>query len=155
MAEVHLTLTSPAFQEGEYIPRRHTCDGEDTSPLLEWLHVPDSTRSFALILDDPDAPGGSFTHWLLWNIPASCQSLPEGVRDIGVAGRNDFQFDGYGGPCPPPHHGDHRYFFTLTALEVESLDLPGGARRAQVDAAIKPHTVARTQLMGRYQRRKA
>lgn len=152
MAEPGLTLTSKSFTEGERIPAPHSCEGEDRSPALKWSKAPSDTRSFALILDDPDAPGGTFTHWVLFDIPASAQRLEEGQKGVGVAGRNDFQHSAYGGPCPPPGHGDHRYFFTLRALDVESLNLSGGASRDEVERAMDGHVLAETRLMGRYSR---
>ncbi len=149
------TLLSPAFENGATIPARYTCEGENLSPELGWEGAPAKTRSFALIVDDPDAPGGTFTHWVLFDIPADLSSLPEGVRpgEVGVSGRNDFGRVGYGGPCPPPGDGPHRYFFTLYALDVESLGLSEGASRDQVEQALKDHVVGKAQLMGRYERK--
>jgi len=152
MAEQGFTLTSSAFTADGAIPATFTCDGEDTSPELKWLHPPDATRSFALIVDDPDAPNGTFTHWVLFDIPSDAQSLPSGVSNIGVDGRNDFQKDGYGGPCPPPNHGQHRYFFKLFALDIESLNLNAGAQREEVEKAMEGHVLEQTELMGRYER---
>jgi Raf kinase inhibitor-like YbhB/YbcL family protein len=153
MAEQGFTLTSPSFEEGQMIPMRHSCESEERSPALAWFHVPMGTRSFALIMDDPDAPGGTFTHWVLFDIPASTRHLEEGHDgETGVAGRNDFQYAGYGGPCPPPGHGDHRYHFRLCALDVESLDLAEDTPRDEVEEAMKGHVVGETRLMGRYSR---
>lgn len=152
MTEHGFTLTSSAFTADGAIPATFTCDGEDTSPELKWLHPPDATRSFALIVDDPDAPNGTFTHWVLFDIPSDAQSLPSGASNIGVDGRNDFQKDGYGGPCPPPNHGQHRYFFKLFALDIESLNLSAGALRQEVEEAMEGHILERTELMGRYER---
>lgn len=152
---VAFTLESPAFDEGATVPKRYTCEGEDISPALRWRDAPAETRSFVLIVDDPDAPGRTFTHWVLFDIPADRTSLPEGVKpgDVGVAGRNDFGKAGYGGPCPPPGHGPHRYFFTLYALDTEALNLKRGASRAEVEQAMRGHVVGQAQLMGRYERK--
>lgn len=152
MVQVHFRLITPAFRNGELIPQRHTCDGDDVSPRLEWGEGPAGTRSFALIVDDPDAPGGTFTHWVLHDLPADVHELPEGDGSIGVAGRNDFHKDGYGGPCPPPNHGHHRYFFRLYALDIEALDLPPGAARGAVEERMEGHILARSDVMGKYQR---
>src|SRR6266542_1822724 len=114
-----LTLTSPAFSHEEVIPRKHTCDGADQSPLLAWTEPPSGTQSFALIAHDPDAPNGDFTHWVLFDIPTEATEIPQGAApaELGVPGLNDFGNEGYGGPCPPPGHGRHRYYFTLSALD--------------------------------------
>lgn len=152
---VAFSLASSAFDDGSGIPTRYTCEGEDISPELRWQDAPANTRSFALIMDDPDAPGGTFTHWALFDIPADRTSLPEGVSpvDVGTAGRNSFGKAGYGGPCPPPGHGPHRYFFTLYALDTDSLNLSGGASRSQVEQALQGHIIGQAQLMGRYERK--
>lgn len=149
--EPGLTLDTPAFDNGQWIGREYTCDGEDRPPELEWTHVPEGTRSFALIMEDPDAPNGTFTHWVVYDIPAH-QRRVGGAAMAGTAGRNDFQVVGYGGPCPPANHGAHRYIFRLYALDVESLGLDPGAERHQVEAAIADHMVAETEIMGRFQR---
>jgi Raf kinase inhibitor-like YbhB/YbcL family protein len=117
------TLTSAALQEGETIPRQFTCDGKDIAPPLAWSDAPGGTRGFALIMDDPDAPHGTFTHWLLYDIPATTTELTD--PSIGRALRNDFGRAGYGGPCPPVGHGPHRYFFTLYAVDVPVAHLQG------------------------------
>ncbi len=147
-------LTSSAFDEGATIPTRHTCDGEDISPELTWQGAPAGTRSFVLIMDDPDAPGRTFTHWVLFDIPAGQTTLPEGFQpgDVGTSGANDFGKTGYGGPCPPPGHGPHRYFFTLYALNTDVLNLPANASRSAVEQAMQNHLVAQARLMGRYER---
>jgi len=152
---VTFTLESPAFAAGATIPKLYTCEGADVSPELRWQDAPAGTRSFALIVDDPDAPGRTFTHWVLFDIPADRTSLPEGLQpgDVGVAGRNDFGKTGYGGPCPPPGHGPHRYFFTLYALDTETLNLERGASRTEVERAMSGHIVGKAQLMGRYERK--
>lgn len=148
-----ITVSSSAFKQGATIPVRYTCDGENRAPELSWSGAPPNTRSFALIVDDPDAPGGTFTHWVLFDLPASIAGLPEGAPGIGIAGANDFGNAGYGGPCPPRGGGAHRYMFTLYALDVPSLQLQQGAGRRQVEAAMQGHIVAQGQLMGRYERR--
>src|SRR5438093_9758562 len=117
------TLTSPSFAEGEAIPVKHTCDGENKAPALRWEGAP-AAKSFVLIVDDPDAPGGTFTHWVLFDIPGAQRELPEGPAGVpGVGGANDFGKNGYGGPCPP-RGAPHRYYFTLSALDVPMLNLP-------------------------------
>jgi Raf kinase inhibitor-like YbhB/YbcL family protein len=146
-------LDSPAFSEGAEIPRRHTCDGDNLSPRLTWHDVPTGTQSFALIVDDPDAPSGTFTHWVLFDIPAGLTELLEAATGAGRTGRNDFGKKGYGGPCPPKGHGSHRYVFKLSALDVETLGLPDGTSRSSVEAAVKGHSLATAQLVGRYERR--
>ncbi|HXH06460.1 MAG TPA: YbhB/YbcL family Raf kinase inhibitor-like protein [Vicinamibacterales bacterium] len=149
------TLTSPAFADGAFIPVRYTCDGENLSPPLQWADPPSGTRSFVLIVDDPDAPAGTFTHWVLFDLPGAERHLPEAPpqKTAGRSGRNDFGKQGYGGPCPPRGHGPHRYFFRLSALDVDSLKLAAGARRSEVEAAMKGHVLGAAQLMGRYERR--
>jgi Raf kinase inhibitor-like YbhB/YbcL family protein len=138
---------------GDLIPASHTCDGRDTSPELRWSQTPPETRSFVLIMDDPDAPNGTFTHWILFDVPSSVEGLSAGEEHIGIPGRNDFQHAGYKGPCPPPRRGEHRYFFQLYALDIESLSLARGATRAEVERAMRGHILDRTEFMGRYERR--
>lgn len=152
MAEQGFTISSPAFTEGGIIPLKHTCDGEDISPELSWMHPPEAARSFGLIVDDPDAPRGIFTHWVLFDIPADVEQLPAKASGIGKGGRNDFHHEKYGGPCPPPNHGEHRYFFKLFALDVPSLDLQVGAAREDVEQAMQGHILDQAELMGRYER---
>lgn len=146
------TFTSPAFADGATIPRRHTCDGENRSPRLTWRDPPTGVRSFALIVDDPDAPSGTFTHWVLFNVPGGSTELPEAAT-VGRSGRNDFGKHGYGGPCPPKGHGPHRYVFKLSALDVEALGAAEGAPRKAVEAAMQGHILATVQLVGRYERK--
>jgi len=146
-----MTLSSPSFTPGGLIDAHHTCEGRNVSPELRWTAVPDGARSFVLIVEDPDAPSGTFTHWVLFDIPGDTHSLPE-VADVGVAGRNDFQQVRYGGPCPPPKHGQHRYFFRLYALDVAGLGLPAGATREQVEASMEGHILGEAELMGRFAR---
>ncbi len=145
-------VVSPAFAHGGIIPATYTCDGPNRSPALLWSGAPAGSQSFALIMDDPDAPGGTFTHWVVFDILGASSELPEGLRprQVGTSGRNDFGRVGYGGPCPPS--GTHRYYFTLFSLDVSSLRLAEGARRVDVERAMQGHVLDRTQLMGRYGR---
>ena len=145
-----MKITSSAFQPGGNIPKQFTCDGADTSPPLQIEGAPEA-KSLALIADDPDAPSGLFTHWIVWNIDPKTTSIGEGSAPGGVQGKNDFGKSGYGGPCPPS--GTHRYFFKIFALDRQ-LDLPVGSKRAQLDAALKGHVIAEGELMGRYSRSK-
>src|SRR5512143_123775 len=149
-------LKSPAFAESGSIPRQHTCDGENVSPALSWSGAPEKTGSFALIVDDPDAPGRTFVHWVVFDLPARSISLPQAVpaqRSIqtgGAQGVNDFGKVGYGGPCPPS--GTHRYVFTLYALDGP-LALPGRASKEDVVRAIEGHVLGQARLVGRYSRK--
>jgi Raf kinase inhibitor-like YbhB/YbcL family protein len=150
-------LTSAAFKDGATISGKYTCDGVDISPPLAWSGALAGTRSFALIADDPDAPGGTWVHWVLYNLPAEVSELPENIAkveslDLGGArqGRNDFRRPGYGGPCPPPGPA-HRYFFKLYALDTR-LELKAGAQKKDVEAAMEGHVLGSAQLMGTYAR---
>jgi Raf kinase inhibitor-like YbhB/YbcL family protein len=143
-------LQSSAFEHGAPISRRYGCDGEDLSPPLTWSGVPPDTRSLALVMDDPDAPAGTFTHWLAWGINPRTQGLGEG-ESAPKEGRNDFGTMGYRGPCPPVGHGPHRYVFRLYALDSE-LALPPGARRRELQRALQRHTLATAELIGTYER---
>ena len=150
-------LKMPAFSNGGEIPRKYTCSGENVSPPLTWSGVPPQARSLALIVDDPDAPGGTWTHWILWDLPAAATSLPEGVPTNQESlpsgarqGKNDFGRIGYGGPCPPPGR-PHRYFFRLYALGAAA-DLKSGASRGELESAIKPHVLAQAEWMGLFKR---
>jgi len=151
-----LALTSAAFQEGGDIPGRHTCDGLDLSPPLSWSAPPDGIQSLALICDDPDAPVGTWVHWLLYDLPPDTTALAEGIpageepAGGGRQGRNSWGNVGYGGPCPPPGPA-HRYFFTLYALDAR-LDLSAGATQKELLKAMDGHILAEGQLMGRYQK---
>ncbi len=152
-----MKVESPVFKEGEVIPTKHTCDGIDVSPPISWSNVPEGTKSFVLIMDDPDAPIGTFTHWVIYDIPADVRDLEEGIPradQVGVAkqGINDFGFVGYGGPCPPKGHGYHRYYFKVYALDIETLGLPAKATRKQVEERMKGHILGEGSLMGRYKR---
>lgn len=151
-----IELTSPAFSEGGTIPRKYTCDGDDLSPPLVWRNVPQGTESIALICDDPDAPMGTWVHWVMYDIPPTASGLPEGVPavetlpDGSKQGINDFKRIGYGGPCPPPGR-PHRYFFRIYALDT----VPGLGPGATKDALLRSmegHILAQGQLMGRYGR---
>jgi Raf kinase inhibitor-like YbhB/YbcL family protein len=148
-------LIISAFTEGATVPKIHTCEGADLSPALEWSGEPAKTASFALIVDDPDAPVGTWNHWLLWDIPPTVHALAQGFKpgQVGVSGLSDFGRPGYGGPCPPRGHGPHRYFFKLMAVDVPSLGLKAGARRAELDRALKGHVLEEARYMGRYERR--
>ena len=148
-------LIAAAFPDGGSIPQLHACEGADLSPALEWAGEPSDTRSFALIVDDPDAPGGTWNHWLLYDLSASVHALAQGYKHgrLGVSGTNDFGKLGYNGPCPPKGHGPHRYFFRLTALDVAALGVKAGAKRAELHEALKGHVLAEATYMGRYERR--
>jgi Raf kinase inhibitor-like YbhB/YbcL family protein len=145
-----LELTSPAFDDGEPIPEKHTADGEGSSPALRWSSLPEGTRTLALIVHDPDAPSGDFVHWVAWNIDPESGGLDEGVRAPGQ-GTHGFGGPGWAGPAPPQGHGPHRYFFHLYALDTD-LDLEDGAAREQLEDAIDGHVLAEAQLMGTYER---
>jgi Raf kinase inhibitor-like YbhB/YbcL family protein len=153
-----LTIESSSFQLNGSIPRKHTCEGADTSPPLAWRGVPDGTKSFALIVDDPDAPDPkapkvTWVHWVVYNLPATTHSLAEGASQTLPAGardgKNDWKRTGYGGPCPPI--GRHRYFHKLYALDAELSDLHEPTK-AQLEAAIQGHVLARADLVGTYQK---
>ena len=148
-------LTSTAFAAGERIPGKYTCDGEDISPPLQWSNAPGDTQSFALIADDPDAPIGTWVHWVLYNLPGETRALPQAVPpdadlpDGSRHGKSSWGRLSYGGPCPPG--GTHRYFFKLYALDTV-LDLPAGASKEQLLQAMEGHILAQTELMGLYTR---
>jgi len=150
-----LTLTSPSLVNGT-VDRSVTCDGANTSPALTWSAPPPATRTFTLLVVDPDAPGGTFTHWVLYNLPAGTRTLPAGLAKLAQLpdgprqGRNDFGETGYGGPCPPGHT-PHRYVFTLYALDRQ-LDIPPSATRQQVEQSLLGHVLAQGQLTARYGR---
>ena len=148
-----IELTSSAFVQGEPIPAKHTCSGEDTSPPLAWGEPPAGTQSFALIMDDPDAPGGTWVHWVFFNIPVNIRSLPEAFPsgdtfpDGSLGGNNNWGRTGYGGPCPPS--GTHRYFFKLYALD-EMLAINAGASKGELEKAMVGHILAYAELMGTF-----
>jgi Raf kinase inhibitor-like YbhB/YbcL family protein len=156
-AAMNIQITSSAFKEGSPIPVEYTCDGSDVSPDLKWSTVPANTKSLALVCDDPDAPSGTFVHWVIYAIPVGENELQKGAAKIPTLpngakqGKNGFGRIGYGGPCPPrgaPHH----YFFRIYALDV-NIGEPSGATRSQIDSAMKGHIVAEGHLMGTYQRK--
>jgi len=155
-ASMALTLTSTAFKGGAEIPQRHTCEGADRSPALQWTGAPPGTKSFALIADDPDAPVGTWVHWVVYDLPGDATELAEGLPTSdtlpggGTQGRNDFRKIGYGGPCPPPGK-PHRYFFKLYALDAPT-KLKPRATKADVLKAIEGHVLAQAELMGTYRR---
>jgi hypothetical protein len=150
-----IKVTSTAFKDGEIIPKQYTCDGNDISPPLTWSGAPQETKSIALICDDPDAPVGTWVHWVLFNLPPTSNALLAGVSsarslDNGAKhGKNDFKRFGYGGPCPPG--GTHRYYFKVYALD-SMLDLDAGIMKADLVKAMQGHILAEGQLMGRYKR---
>jgi Raf kinase inhibitor-like YbhB/YbcL family protein len=143
-------ITSAAFEEGGTIPSRHTCEGENVSPPLSFAGVPQGTRSLALVVDDPDAPVGTFTHWLAWGIDPGAGGVGEG-QAAPREGLNGFGTVGYAGPCPPPGHGRHRYFFRLYALDAE-LDLGAGAGRDELEPALRGHVLETAEVVGGYER---
>jgi len=152
-----MKLSRPSFENQQPIPAKHTGEGADASPALKWEGAPSSTKSFALICDDPDAPGGTWVHWVIYNIPAGTTGLSEGVAksDTGAGARqgvNDFGKVGYNGPMPPRGHGQHRYYFRLYALKTE-LDLKPRATKAQLEAAMKGQILAEERLIGTYERK--
>jgi Raf kinase inhibitor-like YbhB/YbcL family protein len=151
-----MQLTSPAFQEGQPVPRQHTGDGQDVSPALAWADPPAGANSFALVCEDPDAPRKTWSHWVIFNLPADARGLDEGMPAQETLpggarqGKNDFGNVGYGGPAPP-RGKPHRYFFKLYALDT-LVDLPAGASRADLLGAVEGHVLAEAQLMGTYAR---
>ncbi|HEY9015859.1 MAG TPA: YbhB/YbcL family Raf kinase inhibitor-like protein [Gemmatimonadales bacterium] len=152
-----MKLTSPGFQHGDVIPRDHTCEGADLSPPLTWTDVPVERRSLALVCEDPDAPRGTWIHWVLYNLPAESAELSPGIPQLpelpsgARQGRNDSGDIGYNGPCPPPGK-PHRYYFRLYALDT-MLNLPHGVSRAELDRAMADHILDQATLMGMYQRK--
>ncbi|HKK46577.1 MAG TPA: YbhB/YbcL family Raf kinase inhibitor-like protein [Balneolaceae bacterium] len=152
-----LELKSTAFENGEFIPAKYSCDGTNVSPPLEWTDVPANTKSFALIVDDPDAPSKTWVHWVLYNIPVDNRKLiedqPEGKKLTNgtLQGNNDFQITGYRGPCPPG--GTHRYYFKLYALDTILNIAPAGSKQ-QLLSAMKDHMIEQAELMGKYTRQR-
>jgi Raf kinase inhibitor-like YbhB/YbcL family protein len=150
-----MKISSPSFKHGDFIPRKYSCDGNDISPPLNWENVPDGTKSFALISDDPDAPMGTWVHWVIYNLPSDLRSLSEDIpknkqlENGAMQGITDFRRPGYGGPCPPG--GTHRYFFKLYALDA-LLNLGPGASKVGVVKAMQGHIIAQCELMGKYRR---
>ena len=146
-----LSIESPAFPHNGMIPPEHTCDGADANPPLSIRNAPEGTRSLALIVDDPDAPGKTWVHWVIWNLPPDTAEIPsKGVPAGALQGKNDFGKQAYGGPCPPS--GTHRYFFKLYALDAP-LPLKAGAVKAQLEEAMQGHILGKAELIGLYRRR--
>jgi Raf kinase inhibitor-like YbhB/YbcL family protein len=149
-------IRTTAFADGGSIPKMFSCEGANLSPALGWKDAPAGTQSLVLIVDDPDAPGGTWTHWVIWNIPGSATTLPQGIPATAVLdngarqGKNDFGKIGYGGPCPPPGKS-HRYYFKLFALDTR-LDLKAGASRSELESVARRHVLSQTKLMGTYKR---
>ena len=148
-----MKITSSAFSDGALIPIKYTCDGDDISPPLVWSDIPENTASFVLINDDPDAPVGTWDHWILFNLEGKTTELAENVDLSKLAGvqlgRNSWRRNDYGGPCPP--YGTHRYFFKLYALDMK-LDLPAGSSKQDIEKAMAGHILAEAELLGRYKR---
>lgn len=147
-----LDLTSDVFRNDQPIPAQYTCDGTDQTPTLKWGEPPAGTKSFALVIDDPDAPNGIFRHWGVFDIPASARSIG-GSQRVGTEVSNDFGKSGYGGPCPPKGHGAHHYHFKLFALDVNTLDVRSGAKVVDVENAARRHAIAEGELIGTYERK--
>lgn len=151
-----ISLSSNVFEDGDTLAATYTCDGEDISPDLSWDTVPAGTKSIALVMDDPDAPGKTWVHWVIYNIPANRTGLPGGVpknkslNDRSLQGKNDFGRIGYNGPCPPPGK-PHRYFFKLYALDT-ILNLKSGAAKSQLESAMSGHVLAQGEMIGKYGR---
>jgi Raf kinase inhibitor-like YbhB/YbcL family protein len=152
-----ITITSQAFKHMQPIPSQYTCDGADISPPLSWSNVPPATKSIALICDDPDAPAGTWVHWVVYDLPPATDSLPENIPKIdtlpggGTQGKNDFRRIGWNGPCPPG--GTHRYFFKINALDT-MLNLPAGKTKAEIEKAMKGHILAKGEIVGTYTRKR-
>jgi Raf kinase inhibitor-like YbhB/YbcL family protein len=150
------TISTSAFSNGSSIPQKFTCQGPDVSPQFAWTESPTATKSFAILVDDPDAPVGNWNHWTMWNLPATVHGLPEGVsRDAWLSdgteqGRNDFGKTGYNGPCPPAGK-PHRYYFKLFALDT-TLDLKAGSGKKELETAMKGHILSQAEWMGTYKR---
>ena len=155
-----LEVSSTAFKEGETIPKQHTGDGKDVSPPLSWSGAPEGTKSFALICDDPDAPGKVWVHWVLFNLPADTSGLKKGAGDAkagllpvgAIQSRTDFGAPGYGGPCPPVGHGKHRYIFTVHAISLDKLPLDENSPAAMVGYFLNQNSLGKATLKGVYSR---
>ncbi|MGE5138153.1 MAG: YbhB/YbcL family Raf kinase inhibitor-like protein [Rudaea sp.] len=145
-----LTVTSTAFSEGGNIPRQYSCQGDRMSPELAWSGAPAATQSYALVVEDPDAPSGTFIHWVAYDIPASQTQISEGAGQAGKSGRNGARQPGYTPPCPPS--GTHHYLFHVYALDIPTLNLPEGATRDQVTGEMQGHVLAQGTLTGKYQK---
>ena len=152
-----MQLNSSAFNNGERLPQRYSCDGEEMSPPLAWGGAPGDTRSFAIFCDDPDAPNGTFHHWAIYDIPKTTHELPEGfaatvARSLVLQGTNDFGKSGYGGACPPKGHGPHHYHFRVMALDCGHLDTHGRNKAVDVERTAREHCLAEAELVGTYSR---
>jgi Raf kinase inhibitor-like YbhB/YbcL family protein len=149
-----MKLMSSAFADGTAVPRRFTCDGENRSPPLQWSDAPDRTRSFVLLCDDPDAPGGTWYHWAAYDIvPTTTELAENAARERGLKqAANDFQEPGYGGPCPPRGHGPHHYHFRLLALSTEHLRAPTNPSCRDIEQEARKHKLAEAVLVGWYER---
>jgi Raf kinase inhibitor-like YbhB/YbcL family protein len=150
---LNIDLTSPAFAGGETIPAEFTCDGDDISPELNWTDPPEGTQSFTLIMDDPDAPAGTWVHWVLYNLPSDARSLAHGYTpEAGaIVGNSSWNRQEYGGPCPPPPTGQHRYFFKLYALDI-TLDTGTALNKSELLEQMEGHVLAQGELIGVYER---
>ena len=146
---VNMKLTSSAFEHQGSMPSEFTCDGAGISPPLTISEVPENTKSIALVSDDPDAPAGTWVHWVVWNIPPDTTEMPKGTEPQGVQGKTDFGRTGYGAPCPPS--GTHRYFFKLYALDTE-LELQEGSSKSELEGAMEGHIIEKAELIGTYKR---
>lgn len=146
---IEMKIQSSVFGNNQPVPRKYTCEGEDVSPPLSFSDVPKEAKSIAVVVDDPDAPGGVFDHWVVWNIPASTKELPEGAK-VEKQGKNDFGELRYRGPCPP-RGSPHRYRFKAYALDAV-LDLPAGIRKSELEKAMERHILAKAELVGTYRR---
>lgn len=142
-----LTITSPAFTTGDFIPRKYTCQGEDINPSIDVSGIPGETQSLVMIVDDPDVPMGTWVHWVVWNIPVAARIAENSVP--GEEGWNDFKRKEWGGPCPPS--GTHRYYFKVYALD-DMLDLPSGSTKEELESAMGGHILAKGELMGKYKK---
>jgi Raf kinase inhibitor-like YbhB/YbcL family protein len=151
-ALTRFAMTSQDLRDGQPIPQVHSCDGADRAPQLSWGDPPAGTKSLALVMDDPDAPSGTFRHWGAYDIPATTREIAA-RQAVGTQATNDFGKSGYGGPCPPKGHGPHRYRFKLYALDVERLELPANAKVEQVEAEALKHEIGIAQLTGTYERK--
>lgn len=142
-----LKITSPAFTSGEFIPRKYTCQGDDINPSIDISGIPRDAQSLAIIVDDPDAPMGTWVHWVMWNIPVAGRIAENSVP--GEEGWNDFKRKEWGGPCPPS--GTHRYYFKVYALD-DMLDLPSGSTKEELERAMEGHILGKGELMGNYKK---
>jgi hypothetical protein len=147
-----MKLESPAFGNGAQVPKKYTCEGGNIGPPLAISGVPEKAKSLALVCDDPDAPMGTFVHWVAWGLPPSLREIAEGAKLPGVEGTNDFGRAGYGGPCPPRGHGPHRYSFRIYALDTQ-MNLRPGASKHDLERAMEGHIIGMAELVGTYERR--